>query len=443
MTTGRLLLVDDDLDHLHLLRLRLEREGFAISTASSAREALSRVPTAQPQLVITDLRMEEMDGLRLLDALQRQHPALPVLIITAHGTIPDAVEAMQRGAFGFVTKPVDKAELLSKIERAIETYGGEQSPAPGDDIPLITHSDRMQTLLADARLAAESNVPVLIQGPTGSGKELLARYVHQQSPRANGPWVTLNCTAIPHDLLESELFGHVKGAFTGASQDREGLIRAASGGTLFLDEIGDMPLALQAKMLRVLEERQVRPLGATASHSVDLRLVTATHRNLTQAIADGHFREDLYYRLNVVSLELPALADRREDIPLLVHHFLEQTAASNGKKRVYAPEAMELLVRAPWPGNVRQLRNMVERNVALSTAPVIPASQVLDALSENERGSDLPSYDEARDAFTRDYLIQLLKLTGGNVSQAARYAQRNRTDFYKLLSRHGIGKHQF
>ncbi len=439
MTAGHVLLVDDDTDHLQLLRIRLEREKYKVTTASCAREAQTKVMTARPQVVITDLKMDEMDGLQLLEALQRQHPALPVLIITAHGTIPDAVEATQRGAFGFITKPIDKDDLLQKIERAIATYGGEASN--GEKSAFITQCDRVEAILDEARMAAATDASVLIQGPTGSGKELFARYIHDSSPRAAGPWVTVNCAAIPHDLLESELFGHTKGAFTGASGERTGLIAAAHNGTLFLDEIGDMPLGLQAKVLRVLEDRRVRPIGAAEGRIVDTRLVSATNRDLDQAIAAGDFREDLYYRLNVVRFVLPPLAERREDIPLLVHHFLEQLAERTGKRKVYAPEAMELLVCADWPGNIRQLRNVVERNVALSPAPVIPVKQVQDALVE--KVVELPSYDEARDSFTREYLIQLLKITGGNISQAARYAQRNRTDFYKLLNRHGISKRQF
>jgi two-component system, NtrC family, response regulator GlrR len=435
---GHVLLVDDDIDHLQLLRIRLEREQYKVTTASSAREALTKVMTVRPQVVVTDLRMDEMDGMQLLETLQRQHPTLPVLIITAHGTIPDAVEATQRGAFGFITKPIDKDDLLQKIQRAIVTYGGDTAADAG---PMITQSDRMEAILAEARLAAESDASILIRGPTGSGKELLARYIHDRSRRASGPWVTVNCAAIPQDLLESELFGHTKGAFTGASGNREGLISAAHKGTLFLDEIGDMPLGLQAKILRVLEDRRVRPVGAAEDRAVDMRLVSATNMDLERAIGDGEFREDLYYRLNVVCFELPPLSERREDIPLLVHHFLEQLAERTGKRRVYAPEAMELLVCAEWPGNVRQLRNIVERNVALSPAPVITVQQVQDALVE--KVTELPSYDEARESFTREYLIQLLKLTEGNISQAARYAQRNRTDFYKLLNRHGISKRQF
>jgi len=435
MSAAQVLLVDDDPDFLNLMARRLEREGFKVITAASGEKALAVLQNAIPSVVITDLRMDGMDGIELLDRLQREYPALPVLIITAHGTIPEAVAATQRGAVGFVTKPIDRDDLLEKIRTALRLSGGDGDTQADEVVAWPTRSSRMQSVLAEARAAARSNASVLIRGETGSGKEVLARLIHQSSDRAKGPCITVNCAAIPEHLLESELFGHVKGAFTGATSSREGLIRAAHGGTLFLDEIGDMPLDLQAKLLRVLEERVVRPVGATTEYEVDIRVVSATHRDLPQAIREGHFRADLYYRLNVLELRLPPLAERREDIPQLAQMFLDELCGPDNRK-VYAPDAMERLMAADWPGNVRQLRNVVERNVALSPSVVISEEQVRDALGE--AASSFPSFDEARDSFTRDYLVQLLKIAGGNVSRAARLAQRNRTDFYKLMKRHGI-----
>ncbi len=432
MSEAHILLVDDDPDFLMLLGKRLERADYRVSRAGNARQALTRVQNEVPDLVITDLRMDGMDGIELLDHLQREHPSLPVLIITADGTIPEAVAATQRGAVGFVTKPVERDELLEKIRSATRLY---RPASDADDDAWPTRNSRMQALLGEAQAAARSNASVLIQGETGTGKEVLARFIHQHSPRASGPYITVNCAAIPAQLLESELFGHMKGAFTGATSANTGLIRAADGGTLFLDEIGDMPLDLQAKLLRVLEERVVRPVGSTAGHAVDLRLVSATHRDLARAIEEGGFRSDLFYRLNVLELRLPPLAERREDIPLLVQGFLDELCAADARK-VYAPDAMELLIGAPWPGNVRQLRNVVERNVALSPGVVISREQVRDALGDG--AATIPSFDEAREGFTRDYLVQLIKLTEGNITRAARLAQRNRTDFYKLMKRYGI-----
>jgi two-component system, NtrC family, response regulator GlrR len=434
VSAGQVMLVDDDADFLKLMSTYLAREGYEVTPAESGERALALLQMATPDVVVTDLRMDGMDGIELLARLQRDHPTLPVLIITAHGTIPEAVAATQQGAVGFVTKPVDRDDLLEKLENAIRLYGnGIDTSVEAEAWP--TRSRRMLTVLRQAQAAARSNASILIRGDTGTGKEVLARFIHQSSQRADAPWITVNCAAIPEHLLESELFGHVKGAFTGASGPHTGLIRAAHGGSLFLDEIGDMPLDLQAKLLRVLEERVVRPVGATTEHPVDIRVVSATHRQLEQSVEEGSFRADLYYRLNVLELRLPRLTDRREDIPLLAQKFLDELCSAKDHK-VYAPEAMELLMAAPWPGNVRQLRNIVERNVALCPAVVISREQVRDALGEE--AADFPSFDEARDSFTRDYLLQLLRMAEGNVSQAARLAQRNRTDFYKLMKRHGI-----
>jgi two-component system response regulator GlrR len=295
----------------------------------------------------------------------------------------------------------------------------------------------MGDLLRQAHLVARSDASVLIFGASGTGKELLARAIHNASPRSEEPFVAVNCAAIPEPLLESELFGHRKGAFTGASYDHKGLFQAANGGTIFLDEIGDMPLALQAKLLRTLQDREVRPVGATQTVSVDTRIVSATHRDLEGRVTSGEFREDLYYRLNVVSFRLPALADRREDIVPLAQHFLKSVALRYLKDvRAFAPEALELLIGAPWPGNVRQLQNVIEQAVAFSTGAIIPATLVQSALRAEPQG--LTSLDEAKRAFERDYLIRLLRITGGNVTRAARLARRNRTEFYKLLERHQL-----
>jgi two-component system response regulator GlrR len=295
----------------------------------------------------------------------------------------------------------------------------------------------MEEVLRQAQLVAGTDASVLIHGDSGTGKELLAQAIHRASPRAHGPFQAINCAAIPEHLLESELFGHAKGAFSGALYAHKGLFQAANGGTLLLDEIGDMPLSLQPKLLRALQERAVRPVGSTETVTFDVRILSATHQDLDARRAEGLLREDLYYRLNVVSLVLPSLAERREDIPLLCAKFLESLAERDRRPtRTFAPEAMELLVNAPWPGNVRQLQNVVEQSVALSPTPMIPASLVQQALRQDSQ--PLVSLDEARRAFEHDYLVRLLKTTGGNVSQAARMAQRNRTEFYKLLQRHNL-----
>ena len=438
---GRILIVDDDPGLLRLMSIRLSQYGFTVDAAESAAAALQAMQARRPDAVISDLRMDGMDGIGLLSALQEKHPGVPVIMLTAHGTIPDAVKATQSGALAFLTKPVDRTELLQALDKAMRM--GTAGDIPGDwRADIVTSSPRMEELLAEAYRIAQTEVSVLILGESGTGKELLAAAIHKSSPRREGPFVAINCGAIPEQLLESELFGHTKGAFTGATADRIGLVQSADGGTVFLDEIGDMQLPLQVKLLRVLQERKVRPLGSTRDVPVNVRVISATHGDLRAAMARGDFREDLFYRLNVVQLQVPRLGERREDIPALVGHFLRGIAERDGTRpKVYAPEAMELLVTADWPGNVRQLANIVEQNVALSPAPVISVRLVEKALGEN--AGRLPSLAEARDEFVRSYLVQLLQTTGGNVSQASRLAQRNRTEFYKLLARYDINPHTF
>jgi len=440
MQNGDILLVDDDPDLLKLISLRLTSAGYRVRTADSGETALAALAVARPSAVITDMRMPGIDGMQLFTAIHRQHPALPVIILTAHGTIPDAVEATQKGVFGFLTKPFDSQELLQKVGAAVALSGGESSgedPAAQWRAAIVTRSARMEDVLRQARLVADSDAAVLIYGESGTGKELLARGIHRASPRRDRAFVAVNCGAIPEPLLESELFGHARGAFSGAVQAHKGLFQAADGGTIFLDEIGDMPLALQVKLLRVLQEAEVRPVGATQSVPVDVRVVSATHRDLDAAKVSGQFREDLYYRLNVVSLRLPSLAERPEDIPLLATHFLRKLGERYRRAiPSLAPDAMSLLIAAPWPGNVRQLLNLLEQCVALATTSVIPASLVQSALQED--ASALVPFEEARKAFERDYLVRLLKITGGNVTQAAVLAKRNRTEFYKLLQRHHL-----
>jgi two-component system response regulator GlrR len=442
LNAPRVLLVDDDADLLRLLAIRLKSNGFEVLPASGGEQALAMLSIQRPDIVVTDLRMPGIDGMALFDGVRRSHPTLPVIVLTAHGSIPDAVEAMQRGVFGYLTKPYDGTELVAQIHRAIELSGTASATdaQSGDNAwraEFVTRSPVMEDFLQQARLVASSEVSVFIRGPSGAGKELLARAIHKASSRAKGPFVGINCGAIPEALLESELFGHVKGAFTGAHRDHDGLFQSARGGTLFLDEIGDMPLTLQVKLLRVLEEREVRPVGATRSLPTDVRMISATHRNIDAARSEGRFRDDLYYRLNVVSLNVPALAERREDIPLLTNHFLQQLAERYQRGQLaFSPEAMEMLVAAPWPGNVRQLLNVVEQTVALSTTSIIPTSLVQRAIHEDNPA--IEAFEEARKRFEREYLVRLLRLTEGNVSQAARIAKRNRTEFYRLLSRHQL-----
>ncbi|MGF8858180.1 two-component system response regulator GlrR [Klebsiella pneumoniae] len=437
---ARLLLVDDDPGLLKLLGMRLVSEGYSVVTAESGPEALRVLGREKVDLVISDLRMDEMDGLQLFSEIQKGHPGMPVIILTAHGSIPDAVAATQQGVFSFLTKPVDKDALYKAIDEALE----QRSPATDEAWrqAIVTRSPLMLRLLEQAGMVAQSDVSVLINGQSGTGKEIVAQAIHNASPRHDKPFVAINCGALPEQLLESELFGHARGAFTGAVSNREGLFQAAEGGTLFLDEIGDMPVALQVKLLRVLQERKVRPLGSYRDIEINVRIISATHRDLPKAMARGEFREDLFYRLNVVNLKIPPLSERTEDIPLLANHLLRQSADRHKPfVRAFSSDAMKRLMAAKWPGNVRQLVNVIEQCVALTSSPVIGDALVEQAL-EGENTA-LPTFVEARNQFELNYLRKLLQITKGNVTHAARMAGRNRTEFYKLLSRHELDANDF
>ena len=444
---ARILLVDDDLSLLRLLSLRLEAAGFEVMPVENGELALGSLPGFRPDLLITDLRMDGMDGMALFEQVHRRHPFLPVIILTAHGTIPEAVQATKQGVFSFVTKPFESRELLEQIQQALEQsrLSESMSGCRNDQqwrAGIITRNAAMEELLNRAYRVAGGDASVFIEGESGTGKELLAKAIHRASPRAEGPFIAVNCGAIPENLLESELFGHRRGAFTGAVQDHQGLFVSASGGTLFLDEIGDMPMPLQVKLLRVLQEREVRPVGATRPIPVDVRIISATHRNLEEEMKSSRFREDLYYRLNVVTLSLPPLNHRRDDIPLLAEYFRESLAQRYQKSITgFSRSSMELLMTADWTGNVRQLYNVVEQAVALSPAPQIQVGLLQDAIKD--RADDIIPFADARRQFELDYLIGLLQMTRGNVTQAARLAGRNRTEFYKLLHRHALDPAQF
>ena len=392
---ARILVVDDDPGLLRLLTIRLRAENYDVEAVENGVMALAAVSRFRPDLVISDLRMDQLDGIGLLKELQNRWPGLKVILLTAHGTIPDAVQATQMGAFGFLTKPVEKQELLDQVQKALKISGFVDTDQDWRS-DLITRSPIMEEKLAQAHMVAGTDARVLITGESGTGKELLARAIHKASPRRNKPFVSINCSAMAENMLESELFGHVKGAASGAAEDHRGLFQTAEGGTLLLDEVGDLSMGLQVQAAAAAAGKR-HPSGREQREHPDQR-AGCFHRRIAdmqQLLSSGQFREDLYYRLNVVHIELPPLNRRREDIPLLVAHFLAAIAQESGTRKIYAPEAVELLATSDWPGNVRQLQNVVYQNVALSQAPIIPVELVQQSLRRDPGVNCPPSMRRA------------------------------------------------
>ena len=445
MEQERILVVDDDEGLLHLLRMRLSALGFSVTPCTGGRDALTAARQETFDIAITDLRLRAEDGLALAEELMQIQPGLPVIILTAHGSIPNAVEAMQRGAFGYLTKPFDDKELKATLDKALiqlrmtreiqrlkslvkELYGLEN---------VIARSPAMQRLFQQVAQIADSDATILLTGETGTGKEVLARVLHANSRRSKGPFVALNCAAISETLFESELFGHIRGAFTNAVAAKRGLFQSAHGGTLFLDEIAEMSLPMQVKLLRAVQEREVREVGAEYATKVDVRIIAATNKDLAESVKAGTFRHDLYYRVSVVPLALPPLRERKDDIPLLAQHFLKQSAKrSNKDVRGFTPAAMHRLMVYPWPGNVRELENAVEKAVVMSRQDMVLPEFLPTAGATSDIG--LKPLTEAKEDFERTYLRNVLQMTGGNISRAAQFAGRYRADFYKMLKKYGL-----
>jgi len=420
---GRVLLVEDEPNLRRVLSYQLERQGHSVIQASDGAAALDRLEEGPVDVVMTDVRMPGMDGMELLEALRSKRPGLPVVVMTAYGTIADAVEAMKRGAADYLTKPVDQRALLLVVEKALRiadlsTENRRLKRALVQRKPLeaaVAASRAMREVLETVERVAPTEATVLITGESGTGKELVARALHGLSGRSGGPFVAVNCAALPRDLLESELFGHEKGAFTGAVESRPGRFALAHGGTLFLDEVGDMDLSLQAKILRALQERVVDPVGGREPRSVDVRVLAASNRDLAAAVEEGAFRRDLYYRLNVIPIRIPPLRERPEDIRVLAAHFLREYGGSDVE---VTPEAWEVLLAHSWPGNVRELQNICQRIAILSrglpvTPEILPADLLPDGKRAAGRGEGL--WDLERDA-----ILRALRENGGNRSAAAR-----------------------
>src|SRR6266851_3842600 len=437
---ARILVVDEDPELRRLMVSRLGRENYAVETADGAQAALDACVRSRPNLVITDLRMKDMDGLVFLKELMSRWPQLTVIVLTAHGTISEAVQATQCGAFGYLVKPVGKEELLGQVQRAtgVSTF----TLTDGDwRANFVSRSQLMEDRMAIANRAAGSDEPALITGENGTGKELLARAIHAASARRERPFVAVSCRNTGHDTLGSELFGDQSNEAGYGREPRDGALQRAHGGTLLLDEIADLPVKLQIALAKALDKDHIPSRTGMDAKRSDVRLICTTSRDLKPLMDTGMFLKELYYQISILPIEIPPLGRRREDIPLLVSHFLEQATEPGGQKKIYSPKAIELLATTDWPGNVRQLFELVKQNVALSHGKIMSKEFV-----ERSLGADMkkvPSYQEARENFTRDYLTSNLQATSGNVSESARLAKRNRTDFYKLLARHRVAPEDF
>jgi len=442
-----ILLIDDDTSLLRVTEYNLSKGGFSVTAAASGNEGLALFHKIHPDLVVTDVQLGDMDGLEVLQQIKKEEPEIPVIIITAFGSIELAVQAMHLGAFTFMPKPFDRDALRLSCTKALEMYSlRRRTRSLTEEINRLTGASGMETvnsamaeLLQTALKVAESTATVLISGESGTGKEVLARLIHRNSPRHREAFIGVNCAAIAESLIESELFGHVKGAFTGAIKNHQGRFQRADGGTLFLDEIGELQPEMQVKFLRVLQEKKVEAVGSNKEEEVDVRIIAASNRNLKEATKEGQFREDLYYRLAVIPLHLPPLRERKEDIPALVHHFLQKHAAPPEVE--FSKDGLRKLQEYDWPGNIRELQNVVERSVILRSNARISAADILIADNNSQSGKEsfqLPEGGIALEEVEKSLIEQAMGMAGGNRSQAARLLQIPRHVLIYRLEKFGL-----
>ena len=437
MAMNKILIVDDELNMRLVLQAMLKKEGYAVTTASNGMEALKILKADQMDIVVTDLKMPKLDGMGLLDEIIRDYPSIPVIIITAHGTIATAVDALKKGAFDYITKPFEQDELKQVIQKAVKTRRLDEDEAllNPDDIDrygIIGSSDRITEIFETIKRVAPTTTTILITGETGTGKELIARAIHRNSPRKNNPFIKINCAAIPESLMESELFGYEKGAFTGAATKKQGRFELAHKGTLFLDEVGELPKDMQVKLLQVIQEQEFERVGGLQTIKVDVRLITATNRNLFEDVKDGRFREDLYYRLNVIPAHLPPLRERKEDIPVLIDFFIEKFNKKLDRSVKYIDEKVtNLLIQYAWPGNIRELENLVERMILMARGDTIVFADLPSELKATiESDSTGPSGIRQKpfkdimknhmEDIEKQMIISVLEECGNNVTRAAK-----------------------
>ncbi len=454
---SHILIVDDEIDILELMQELFESKGYSAVSATNGLEALNIIKNQEPDLVLTDIRMPEMDGMQLLQIITKEHPTIPVIMVTAHGTIETAVEAMKLGAKDYILKPLRLDEILAKVERITQLnslikeneYLLNKLQQTYDFTNMIGKTDKIQTMFRLVKDVAATNTTILIRGESGTGKELIANAIHYNSARVKRPFVKVNCGVLAESLLESELFGHVRGAFTGAIKDKIGRFEMANSGTLFLDEIGDISLNMQIKLLRVLQEGEFERVGGTETIKVDVRIIAATNKDLEQAMEDKNFRQDLYYRLNVIPVDVPPLRDRKDDIQYLVKHFMDKFNKIYGKSiREVDSAAMELIEAYSYPGNIRELENLIEHILVLDKGDVIKISDLPSYLrvQKNIMGSNtgLPEFERGLNTlveeFERDVVIQALEKNKFNKFQTAKMLNINRSTFMSKLKKYGINK---
>lgn len=449
---NKILVLDDEKNLLKVIKMRLEANGYRVATALRAETAVEIAKKEKIVLALVDLKLVGKNGIEVMEELHQINPDMPIIILTAYGTIKSAVEAMKRGAYSYLTKPFDYRDLLLQIKNGLEKSQLSKEVVRLRNIVegrygfknVIGKSEKMKKALALVRQAAESESNVYIEGETGTGKGLLAKTLHLASSKKNGPFIVINCATIPENLLESELFGYEKGAFTGATRSKKGFFLQAHKGTIFLDEISEMPVFMQAKLLRVLEEKEFYPLGGEKPVKVDTRLIAASNRKMKEEVKKGHFREDLFYRIYVIPIQVPPLRERKGDIPLLAEHCLKKIMKDNKNKKEikgFAPSALKKLMLYSWPGNVRELENTIECAVAMATQNIITKDLILPAqITEGDR---LRPLKEAKERFERNYAVQIMEFTGGNISRAAKLAGKYRADFYSLLKKYNLNPEDF